>query len=306
MAADTPREITTILVATDISPESAGAVLAARALADRLHARLHAVHVVEHVPESAERAMPGLGAAKRRHAEKELGHFAGSHGLQAGAGLRVREGSPVREVLLEAHAVGADVIVVGRKGLGAGSGAPLGGIADRIVRLSPVSVLVVPSLFERPFERIGAATDFSEGSASGLRRAAGLGAALGQGEIAILHAFEVPAGHHMIASWEDACKRLQAVAQHLAREQCDAALGSAVRTRIRVEEGSPGTVIPRLAAEEKLDLLVLSAHSRSRAATAMLGHTSERIIRATSCAVWAEKEPGLVQGVLEALREWTR
>lgn len=306
MLADRPREIKTILVATGLTIESVGGVLVAQDLARRLGASLHAVFAFEPVNEHVERAVPGLIDAHDRQAREEFEKFAASNGL-GWATAHVRRGTPAEEVLRVAHQVGADLIVVGRYGKGGLKVGRLGSVADRILRYAPVSVLVVTPEFRGEFRRLGVATDFSDGSDLALRRAAWLAAKLGIDEVTLLHLFEVPPGHHMIASWEDTCRRLQAVFEQLADDQARRVLGEGPpRVRARVAEGSPHTGVPRLAHEDGLDLVVLSTHSRTRAASALLGHTSERIIRHASCSIWAEKSPGLMQNVLAALRELFR
>ncbi len=304
MPADRPREVKTILVATGLTPDSAGAAAVVLRLQSALGAAVHAAYVVEPVREEAERAVPGLSAA---HEKQTRGDFeaAAARGLSS-ATRHVLRGSPATEVLRLAREIGADLIVVGRHGPGGAKAERLGTIAHRVLLQSPVSVLVVPPEADGQIGRIGVGTDFGEGSDLALRRAAELCRVLGVGELAVLHAFAIPAGHHMIASWQDACKRLRGVSEQLTTEQIARVLGAeagALRRRIRCEEGDDAAVVARLAGEEKLDLLVLSAHSRTRAAAALLGHTSERIIRYASCAVWAEKAPGLAQGFLEAVRE---
>lgn len=305
MLADRPRDIKTILVATGLTIESVGGVLVARGLAHSLGASLHAAFAFEPVNEHAERAVPGLIEAHDRQAREEFAKFAASNGLGS-ATAHVRRGPPAQEVLRVAHEVGADLIVVGRYGKGGLKIGRLGSIADRILRHAPVSVLVVPPEFRGEFRRLGVATDFSEGSDLALRRAAGLAGKLGIDEVSLLHTFEVPPGHHMIASWEDTCSRLRAVCEQLAQEQARRVLDGGLRTRVLVAEGAPAVGVPQLAKETGLDLVVLSTHSRTRAASALLGHSSERIIRHAACSIWAEKSPGLMQNVLAALRELFR
>lgn len=292
------REVKTILVATDLTPAGGTAGRAAAWLAGRLGATLHAAHAFEAVREHVESAMPGLSSARERQATEEFRSFAAANGL-TGARLHVRRGSPASEIVRAAREVGADLLVVGRKD------GRMGAIASRVVRESTTSVLVVPVTAATEFRRIGVGTDFGEGSDLALRRAAGLSGSLGAAELLVVNAFEVPAGHHMVASHEDALRRLSAVADQLTAEQVERVLGKAPGTKVRFRcgEGEADEVLNRIAGEERLDLLVLSAVSRTRAAAALLGHTSERVIRGAPCAVWAEKAPGLAQGFLDAMRE---
>jgi nucleotide-binding universal stress UspA family protein len=58
----------------------------------------------------------------------------------------VRAGVPHREICAYADEIGADVVVVGTHGRAGLSRALLGSVAARVVRGSPVPVLVVPPL----------------------------------------------------------------------------------------------------------------------------------------------------------------
>lgn len=59
-------------------------------------------------------------------------------------GVRRRFGNPPDEVLAEGEAWGADLIVVGRRGLGRAAGLLLGSVSAFLLRHSAVPVLVVP------------------------------------------------------------------------------------------------------------------------------------------------------------------
>jgi nucleotide-binding universal stress UspA family protein len=178
-------------------------------------------------------------------------------------------------------------------------------VAHRVLEQSPVSVLIVPPGFGGEVGRGGVATDFSEGSDLAMARAGALCRSLRIAELAVLHAFRIPPGHHMISSWGDAIKRLTAVSEQLSAEQAARVLGAAggVRARALCGEGDEAETVARMAGEEKLGLLVIATHSRTLAATALLGRTGERIAGRAECPVWAEKSPALVQGLLDAMRQ---
>ena len=59
-----------------------------------------------------------------------------------------------------------------------------------------------------------------------------------------------------------------------------------------------------MAQEEHLDMLVIGTHGRSRTAMALLGRTSEKIIDGAGCSVWAERDAGEFQGLLDVLKGW--
>ncbi len=137
------------LVATDFSPKSRTALAEARALARRSGAALTLVHVR---PSSDVRAAVAeergdllrgkRGALRARLAD----HYARKLGRLARPGERtlVLPGVPELAICREA-ARGYDLIVMGKRGLGAISSLFLGSVAQRVLARSPVPVLVVPS-----------------------------------------------------------------------------------------------------------------------------------------------------------------
>lgn len=138
----------TLLVAHDFSPDSDAALERAVDLAKALGADLHVVHVF-HVPVEAlspyEIPLPPslldeVQAAARRRLE-EVTARAREAGVEASA--HVRDGSPAEQIDDLARELGADLIVMGTRGL---TGLPhvlLGSVAERTVRIASCPVLTV-------------------------------------------------------------------------------------------------------------------------------------------------------------------
>lgn len=303
---ETLRPIKNVLVATGLTTESVGGVLVAKDLARRLGAACHAVHVIEPISEEEEEAIPGLADAHIRHAEEELEQFARTHGLRDCAELHVARGDPAEEVLKYRRELDADLLVLGRYGRGGLKRGMLGSIADRLVRKSQACVLVVPPEFRGEFKTIGVASDLSEEALPGIRRAIDLAQRLEIPEVVLLHTYSVPRGYHTVLTWEEACEKLEAVSREKANKAIQAIrdeIGDSPSIRIEVAQGVASGTIPKLADEQKLDLLVMSTHGRSTAALLLLGRTTEKVLRDAPCAVWAEKSPKLFQGFLDAMKE---
>jgi nucleotide-binding universal stress UspA family protein len=138
----------TLLVAHDFSADSDAALDRAIDLAKALGADLHVVHVfhppVELLSPYEIPLPPSLidevQAAARRHLE-DVAAKAG----EAGAPVRahVRDGSPAEQIESLAREIGADLIVMGTRGL---TGLPhvlLGSVAERTVRIASCPVLTV-------------------------------------------------------------------------------------------------------------------------------------------------------------------
>lgn len=120
-----------ILCPTDFSPSGSKAVEVAGAEARRRRARLHVLHVVR-TPAEAEAAMA------------EVADLVASLGTEVPATPVIRVGTPAAEILHYAAENDIDLIVVGGHGRTGVTRALLGSVAERVARMSPRPVLVVP------------------------------------------------------------------------------------------------------------------------------------------------------------------
>lgn len=141
-----------LLAAIDFSDSSALAARAAARLAAGLRADLHLVHA-EHLPTLALR--PDAEAreretARRRALLEALAHELG--GLAHGSvTCEVAEGLPDECILRSAEALGVPLVVMGAVGERPAAEWSLGSVTMRVLKSSPVPVLVVRE--ERSFER---------------------------------------------------------------------------------------------------------------------------------------------------------
>ncbi len=119
----------TILLATDGSPCSEGALGFAIELARETGASLQILSVRQLRPNESERI--AADAAERACAA----------GIEAIP--HATEGDIVTEIAAAAARLGADMLVVGSRGLGAVSGAMLGSVSQALVRRSLIPVTVV-------------------------------------------------------------------------------------------------------------------------------------------------------------------
>lgn len=147
----------TILAATDLGPAGARAVETAEVLAAENEAELVIVHVFE-IPTYV---FPGaeftpvdlLGPVEeqaRRHFDEQVAALRQRHARTRGVFL---VGDPRREIVDATVAARADLVVVGTHGRHGVAHAVLGSVAEKVVRSSPVPVLVVPQPHEQPPDR---------------------------------------------------------------------------------------------------------------------------------------------------------
>jgi nucleotide-binding universal stress UspA family protein len=139
----TPRHI---VAATDFSAPSDRAVEFAAKLAETLNAKLSLVHAFE-----APYPYPVPLPAEYR---QELGAKLESRCAELRARVRDveailrEEGAPWNAIVAIAIETGADLIVVGTHGRRGVTHLLLGSVAEKVVRLSPVPVVTVPSASE--------------------------------------------------------------------------------------------------------------------------------------------------------------
>jgi nucleotide-binding universal stress UspA family protein len=144
-----------ILVAVDESDTSRHALKQAIELARSLSATLRMVHVVDMswLPIGPEMAIDtGVLAAARRGAGEKVIASARDFALQAefeAEGVLIETETPIQQVAEaisnEAARWGADLVVVGTHGRRGFQHLMLGGVAERLVRLSSGPVLLIPS-----------------------------------------------------------------------------------------------------------------------------------------------------------------
>jgi nucleotide-binding universal stress UspA family protein len=141
---------TRILLATDGSEEANLAALTAVDLADATHSELHVVHVG--VVPIFLKSYPGtlgyygklyeqIEEVSRELLRKQSGRVKVAGGTVAGTHLRM--GQVALEIVALAEELGADLIVMGSRGLGGVRRALMGSVSDSVVRHAHCPVLVV-------------------------------------------------------------------------------------------------------------------------------------------------------------------
>lgn len=148
------REISRLLVTTDLSELSMVALETAGELARRLGASITVFYVVEdHLPPIlvgvTETDRKEILEQHRRRAERVLETYVTEPLADHDVEVRVAVGHPAREIVRLAKDEGFDLVVVASHGYGPLRQVLLGSTAERVLHHAPCPVLVVPSKRDR-------------------------------------------------------------------------------------------------------------------------------------------------------------
>ena len=273
----------------DFFPASLQAADYAIGLARHCNAKLDLLHVVspvlyndEDYPLSLSEIIGSLERESGRQMKKLEGK-ARAAGVTAATAIRT--GDVQNEILSAIRRAKADVLVMGTHGRRGMEKWFLGSVTEKMLRRSPIPVLTVHGS-RRPVKgipalrRILVTTDFSEGTAEALNYAFFL-ARPNKAHVVLMHVLEEMRALTSEQYREELAKRLQGALVKLipadARKWCD------IETRI--ESGTAYYTILKTLKKEKIDLLVMNTHGKGMLDRAILGSTSERVVRAARCPV---------------------
>jgi len=136
-----------VLVGIDYSAVSGHALVSAAEHADMRGAELHVIHVMDPAERGVDGKLPVSEDEKRASdfVEAALARWPGARGSRIKAVvIHHSVGRPADEIVELAASLDADLVVVGTHGRHGVRRILLGSVAERLVRLSPKPVLVVP------------------------------------------------------------------------------------------------------------------------------------------------------------------
>lgn len=190
----------------------------------------------------------------------------------ADEGVRVRSlvrvGGPGETILDVATEVKASLIAMSTHGRTGMQRWIFGSVTEKVLRASPVPVLVVRSFQEaQPIRTILVPIDGSDLSFAVLGHARAL-ARLFESSIAVLHVIEEPDRSFVDAQLQ---KRLTSTIQDLEAAE--------ISVKLIVRNGEPAGQILDVAKEEKADLIAMSTHGRSGLGRWVFGSVTEKVLR---------------------------
>ena len=285
-----------VLCPIDFSDASRAAVVYADALAEHFGAELILLAVDD--PLLAEAAEAGLDTPLAVETRRELERFASSAIGTAVASaahitLHVRTGKPAVEILKEAREHSPDLIVMSSRGQTGARKLFFGSTTERVLRETPIPVLVTPSgppggtTLDEVATHIGrvlAPVDLSGASPRQLAIATGIATALAV-PLVVVHIVEpitIPLRVRQQVTGADALRRSQA------EQNLDALVKKApASTReILIVTGDPAEEIVKMAEARQANLIVMGLHSPESSGPRM-GSVTYRVLALTQRLVLA-------------------
>lgn len=271
-----------ILCAVDFSPASMGAFDLAIQLAAVHGGRIRLLHVIPRIVASVMDipiTTSRWTAAQEEKANRELPKLK-ERAARAGisASFEIRIGDVDVQVLKAAKDDGADLLAIGTHGRRGFERWVLGSVAERMLRYSPIPILLVGSTGKRAaapeIRRILIASDFSKGAADAVEYGAGIAGPAGA-SITMLHVIQDRSAAVDWKAFPDQTaaihKKLEALVPSRVRRQC--------KVDSRVETGDPYRVILKVIKAAKPSLVVLNTHGHGFLDRVLIGSTAERVVR---------------------------
>ncbi len=284
-----------LLLATDGSPFSEGAIREAIRLAKRCSSKLAAISVIESNPEYATIAPQLLEKAEkaaREHLESVKAR-AKKEGMDITTTILEGEDS-FNYISSEAVKNKISMIIMGRHGKTGLKRLVMGSTTARVIGHAPCNVLVVPRAAKVEFKNVLVATDGSRFAAAAASEAIGI-AAKNKSKLIVLAV--VPSEsmqpmdivHSQMPRDVIAEKELNEAEQN-ARAVKETARKAGVAVEAFIMGGKPSDAIIQTAKEKNVDVIILGSHGKTGLDKLLMGSVAERVIILASCAVLVVKK----------------
>ncbi len=292
-----------VLCAVDFSAQSEVVLRYAAAVAARAEGRLSVLYVNDPTLVAAaaiELGDRGLAAASKRELQQLVERTLGARAI---AGITVRylseTGAPARTIADVATRLSCDLLVTGTHGLSGIDKVLLGSTTERLLRLTPVPMLVVPPYLSEavagsapgkgwPGPTIMVPVDLVRESAADLK-AAGAVARAWHTDLLAVHV--VP--QRTVPAWYRTDLTAHArLDMEKARQQLDALAAGidGVKLEVRVLAGSPADELAAVAAEERVSLVMMHLRKGPGLFGARAGTLTYHVLRQTTTPVLAVPE----------------
>jgi len=261
-----------ILVATDCSEFSEGAVREAINMGKSCDSKLYAMAVAEINPEFialAPVALEQIEAKIRQHLE-EIRDRAAKENVECEIIIREGEG-PYKFIIEEADKKQVGLIVMGRRGRTGLMRVLMGSVTARVIGHTSHKVLVVPRASTIKWENIVIATDGSKYSEAAAKESINLAKrCAGTSNLLALAVVQKNATKERIQIANDA---VQEIKQNAEKEN--------IKAETAVLTGDPAETIVEFAKDKNADIIVMGSHGRTGVQRLLMGSTTAGVIGQT-------------------------
>ena len=283
-----------LLLATDGSPFSEGAIREAIRLAKRCSSRLSVISVIETNPEY-ETIAPQLLEKAEKSAQEHLSAVKArskKEGVDCTTSILEGEDS-FNFISDEAARNKISMIIMGRRGKTGLKRLVMGSTTARVIGHAPCNVLVVPRAAQVEFKNILVATDGSRHAMAAASEAIGI-AKKNNSKLIVLAV--VPSESiqpmdivHSQMSRVNIAEAEMQEAEKNAKTVKEAAQKEGVAVEAFVMGGKPSEAIVQTAKEKNVDVIMLGSHGKTGIDKLLMGSVAERVIILASCAVLVVK-----------------
>lgn len=283
-----------LLLATDGSSFSEGAIREAIRLAKQCSSKLSVLSVIETNPEY-ETIAPQLLEKAEKSAREHLGSVkerAKKEGVDCTTSVLEGEDS-FNYIAGEAAKNKISMIIMGRRGKTGLKRLMMGSTTARVIGHAPCNVLVVPSAARVEFKNILVATDGSRHAAAAASEAIGI-AKKNSSKLIVLAV--VPSESiqpmdivHSQMSRDVIAESEMKEAEKNAKAVKEAAQKEDVAVEAFIMGGKPSDAVVQTAKEQNVDVIILGSHGKTGIDKLLMGSVAERVIVLSSCAVLVVK-----------------
>jgi nucleotide-binding universal stress UspA family protein len=275
-----------ILVCTDGSPDSEGAVTAALHLAETTGSQVFLLEVLFYMagyelqsPDTLAPPVVNLALMQAQEtATKARLEIWKAEAAKAGVSLtpRIRTSASAYEgILEEAGEVQPDLIIMGRHGYTGLTRLLMGSVTARVIGHSSCNVLVVPQGVTVSFRRLMVASDGSAFSEAAWTEALSLAKTMGSDLIGVA----VAAADRDIQAVTEVVRKLEAAASQ-----------QGVTLDTMIPMGRPEEGIVKAAEFKGASLIIVGSHGRTGLKRLLMGSVAERVIGTAKCPVLVVKK----------------
>jgi nucleotide-binding universal stress UspA family protein len=288
------KNLKRIMVGHDLSAGGDVALRSAAVLAQRCAAALRLVHVVEPLHSYQRISHPltspyTLGEIVEKTGTRLQALAASPEFAGLPIEYEVRKGKPFVELIIAARAWLTDLLVVG--GASQTEEPFFGGTTDRVVRKSPVPVMVAKKSLSAGAKTFLVATDFSACAREAAEEALMLAERF-RGRVVFYHVLDLHPSYTTVYAHElGVSLPIPPPSPDEIEPEWEAFLAGLpldkVDWKMSTEEGQAATAIVKQAQQVKADLIVMGTHGRSGLPYVLLGSVAEKVVRTASCPVIA-------------------